>query len=249
MSIVTHAYTIIAEIESGKHPWVYYNSKQSASFAKALADKNYKVNCNLGCCWAIQMEGDLAAGQYFWGRKDGTVVYCRGSKETLQKNGYQFIHINGKKTVSQAVKDGTLIVGDVVTYYIPHTNMYLGGGYWLDTGHGYNGNSGDNAPMKKCHGKTIYGDQKVAWIIRKTGTKKVYRVRIGIYGNDTVMNNTAAILKEAGYQTFADPVKGGKALYCGAFLKRKNAETRVKELKEIKVSGKALSPAIVEVFV
>ena len=148
--------------------WGYYNSNTAVTFDKALSAKTYRANCATTAVWALKMIGaidDSLLG--FYGEVKGAIAW----KSTKTKDAVlavaDVIYINGKKTVAEALKDGTLIASDIVTYYnLRHTNIYLGNGEWLDSGHAYADGSGDGAGWKTWIGGTYYGAQPIGAIIR-----------------------------------------------------------------------------------
>lgn len=228
----------MVESQANGAVWGYYNSNTSKTFALALEQKNYRANCATTANWALKMVGvmryDLAG---FYGEKEGKIKYKSTASRDAITSGCDIIAIGGKKTVSDAIKDGTLKAGDIVTYYdIRHTNTYLGDGKWLDSGHAYAKGDGDGATFTTWIGKTVYGSQKVGCIIRLKGKQTVqpettYRVQAGAYRLRDNANQMKSKLSSLGYASFIEQVDGMYVVICGSFTNKANAEKRVSELK------------------
>lgn len=225
--------------------WGYYNSKTSATFEKALADKNYRVNCATTPTWALKTSGIIPTNLAgFYGEKNSVIKWKSTATKVAVEKVADVITIGGKKTVDTAIKDGTIKAGDIVTYVdMRHTNVYLGDSEWLDSGHAYAKGSGDGATFTTWVGKTVYGSQKVGCIIRlkaepvspesKPEDKPTtYRVQAGAY---KVKDNAVKMqkgLSSLGYASFIEQNKDGMYIViCGSFTVKANAEKRVAELK------------------
>jgi cell division septation protein DedD len=232
--------------QSNGAKWAYYNSKTSQTFAKALEQKNYRVNCATTANWALKMIGvmryDLAG---FYGEKNGVIKWKSAATKTAVTSACDVISIGGKKTVVTAIADGTLKAGDIVTYYdIRHTNIYLGGGRWLDSGHAYAKGTGDGATFGTWIGSTVYGAQRIGCIIRlkakpEEPTKKAtYRVQAGAYRLKDNANQMVHKLSSVGYKAFIEQNKDGMYIViCGSFTAKANADKRVAELKAKGISS------------
>lgn len=166
-------------LDKGYEKWYYSNGATKSTWASALKGELYRTNCAKSVNWALVMIGVLDASDWFYGCTGGSIAWGSGTKEKLKRAGYEFINIGGKKTVSTAIKDGTLKPHDIVTYvHMTHTNVYEGNGRWYDFGHAYCRQSGEMAPFISWHGGTVHGSQPIGWIIRKGGSedkpKKTY---------------------------------------------------------------------------
>ena len=240
-----------ADIKAGK-VWRYYNSHTSGSFDAAERDQNLRANCATIANWALRKLKVFKAGNYFWGRLGGTLA-CSDVTLAVLKANCRLIHVNGKKTVGQLIKDGTLQAGDIVTYMdIQHTNVYAGDGKWYDAGHAYCKESGEGAKFITWHGKTVYSDQRVAYIIRYKGNatpepkkQTVYRVQVGAYKTKAsadkraaaVTKKTKGIIHEGkkikdGYPCFVEGTDWWRT-FCGSFEDRNNAVIRQEELATV----------------
>lgn len=154
--------------------WGYYNSNTAVTFDKALSAKTYRANCATTPCWALKLIGVIDDSlPAFYGDVNGVVTWKSTKTKDAVLAAADVIQVDGKKTVAEALKDGTLIAGDIVTYYnLRHTNVYLGNGEWLDSGHAYADGSGDGAGWKTWIGGTYYGAQPIGTIIRLKEEKK-----------------------------------------------------------------------------
>lgn len=198
---------MLADIKAGIR-WKYSNTRKlSPTFAKARSSKNYYCNCAKMPLWALKMLGIVPeSAEGFYGRRDGKLIFKSAETKKAIQAACDIIDINMKKTVNQAIKDGTLQPGDIVTYYNPlqHTNIYAGNKKWYDSGHAYGGGSGE-APFKTWYGNTVYGSYKISHIIRLRGTKIVttvdttqYRVQVGSYLLKDNADNMFNIVKRTG---------------------------------------------------
>ena len=222
--------------------WRYYNSKTSATFDAAIKNKNWRANCATIANWCLRMLGVFKSGQYMWG-KSGEISCSDGTMDTL-KEKCTLIHVNGKKTVDQCIKDEWLRPGDIVMYQnLWHTNIYAGNGKWYDAGHAYCRETGEGAKFIKWLGGTVYGDQPVSYIITYPKREKVYRVRVGIYKQKTNVAAIRAKIKEAtGLDCFIEHFSDGIHVFCGSFGKKKDANERRKLLMDKKFDAKVVSP-------
>lgn len=151
------------------HKWKYRNkntSKNSKTFDDARAKNNRYINCVSGVQWALIRSGavpsDRAAIQWY-GNKG--IVWCNPHAEADAKKYFHVIDVG--KTVKQAIADGTLQPGDIITYKtLSHTNAYIGNGLFFDSGHAYCSGSGEGAEFKSWTGSAKYNAYKVAKLLR-----------------------------------------------------------------------------------
>lgn len=223
--------------------WRYYNTKTSATFDAAIKNKNYRANCATILNWVFRMLGVFDPGMYVYGKLGGTLA-CDDKTMARLKEKCTLVHVNGKKTVDQCLKDEWIRPGDGVTYMdIQHTNIYAGGGKWFDAGHAYCRESGEGAKFVKWLGPTVYGDQRVAYIISYPKREKVYRVRVGIYKQKTSVAAIRAQIKEAtGLDCFTESFSNGTHVFCGSFGIKKEAYVRKHRLVDKGFDAKVVSP-------
>ena len=156
------------DLKAGKK-WKYRNkgtSKNSKTFDEARSKNNRFINCVSGVQWALIRSGvvpsDRKAIQWY-GNKG--IVWCNKNAEKDARKYFNIITVG--KTVKQAVKDGTLQPGDVITYKtMAHTNAYIGNGLFFDTGHAYCSGSGEGAEFTSWTGGAKYNAYKIAQILR-----------------------------------------------------------------------------------
>ena len=239
-----------ADIKAGK-VWRYYNSKVSGTFDAAEKNANYRANCATIANWCFRKLKVFKSGNYFWGKLGGTLICSEATLKVLKAN-CKLIHVNGKKTVSKLIEDGTLRAGDIVTYVdLQHTNIYAGGNTWYDAGHAYCKESGEGAKFITWCGGTVYGDQKVAYIIRYNGNAEpepaptpsvIYRVQVGAYEKKGRATDCASTTeKRSGYKCFTEKAADGLYhVYCGSFEDKTNAWQRKDALEKIAI------PAIIK---
>ncbi len=160
----------VRQVIEGESGWIYsMRAHRKTVYSESkLGPGKRKVDCAAGVVWALRICGALPSG-YFYGIK-GKIGGI--GKAGLERRGFTLIHINGEKTVSQAISDGTLKAGDIVLYQdLAHTNLYAGNGKWYDFGSAYNGGHHyDGLPMTKVYGDTVYGSHPISYIIRKPGS-------------------------------------------------------------------------------
>lgn len=186
------------DLANGKK-WGYYNSKVSGTFAEAVANGNRRCNCATLPNWALKIIGVMDENAAsFYGKKGGEIAWRKSATKAAVEKYCEVIKI-GNKTVNKAMKDGTLKKGDIVTYVsMNHTNVYLGGERWFDSGHAYAHGSGDGAWWETWFGETHYGGEKIGYIIRLR-TPVSYRVQVGSYLIKDNANNMMAKVKAAGF--------------------------------------------------
>ena len=186
------------DLANGKK-WGYYNSKVSTSYAHAMANGNRRCNCATLPNWALKIIGVMDEdATTFYGKKGGEIAWRKSSTKAAVEKYCEVIKV-GNKTVNKAMKDGTLRKGDIVTYVsMNHTNVYLGGERWFDSGHAYAHGTGDGAWWETWFGETHYGGEKIGYIIRLR-TPVSYRVQVGSYLIKDNANNMMAKVKAAGF--------------------------------------------------
>ena len=224
--------------------WGYYNSSTSPTFAKAIASGNYRANCATTANWALKMIKAIPGGVTgFYGDKGGTIKWKSAKIKEAVLAVADVISVGGKKTVNDAINDGTIIAGDIVTYYdMRHTNTYLGGGKWLDSGHAYANGQGDGAGWSTWIGNTYYGAQKVGSIIRLKVTEapepthepepaKQYRVQVGAYRLQENAAKIASRVRAAGFACIIKQYGQYWIAQCGIFSVKANADALAKRLK------------------
>lgn len=220
------------------NPWRYYNSQTSGTFNAAVKNNNHRANCATIANWALRDLKVFVAGNYIWGRVDGKLM-CSDETMAALKKHCKVIHVNGKKTIAQAIKDNTLQAGDIVTYQnIQHTNIYAGNNRWYDAGHAYAKGSGDGAILPNFYGKTVYGDQKIAYIIRYKGNatsepqkqkKKIFRVQfLAPKTQLTAERYVKKCKKKLGLDAFYEKMNDGLYhCFCGSFEDFNKAKERL----------------------
>ena len=162
--------TMKADNAAGKQ-WRYYNGKRSGkTFAASRKAGKYYTNCSGGVYWGLKQAG-LATGEQcnWYGTKGGWRWLSNGEKKA--KEIFTIINFNGSKTVAQAIKDGSLQPGDIISYMtISHTNVYLGDGKSFDSGHAYCKESGEGAKFIKWVGSVTCKNYKIAQVLRLKDT-------------------------------------------------------------------------------
>lgn len=156
------------DLKAGKK-WKYRNkntSKNSKTFDEARAKNNRYINCVSGVQWALIRSGAVPSDRkaiQWYGNKG--IVWCNPHAEADAKKYFHIIDVN--KTVKQAIADGTLQPGDIITYKtLSHTNAYIGNGLFFDSGHAYCSGSGEGAEFKSWTGSAKYNAYKVAKLLR-----------------------------------------------------------------------------------
>lgn len=238
--------------------WTYTNNKSmSETFAEARQKGLRRVNCARGVTWALIEAGVLTynPGQWY-GKKDGTIIYKNKAIKAAIESKFD-IRTIGNKTVAQCLKDGIIKAGDVVTYKAAfnHTNIYLGGNKWFDSGHAYAMGSGEDAAFSQWIGDTVYGGYTVGCVLRMKAqaleptkpadapaSKTMYRVQAGAFSNKANAQKHVALIKDkTGEDSFIDYADGLYKIICGSFSIKANAEQRVSVLQ-----AKGISCFIVE---
>ena len=137
---------------------IYENTKNKTPYTEALKQSPVRTNCALLVTHALQKAGIFNKNDKFYGSKDGTL---KGSGvEHLR----QIANITHYQNGTTRVSDLDLQPGDIVTYYIQHTNVYIGTNgsgqkEWIDAGRGttINGTNGSKwRSFKTTHTCTAY---------------------------------------------------------------------------------------------
>ncbi|MGI6019763.1 MAG: glucosaminidase domain-containing protein [Marvinbryantia sp.] len=221
------------DIAAGRK-WIYSNSGCSIKMSTALKKGNRKCNCALLVRWALRKLG-LLNDDNWWGEKGGKIVWKGTSKQQMLKY-FDLLHVSGKKTVNQAIKDGTLQSGDIVTYVnMQHTNVYAGNGKWFDAGHAYCKGTGEGAVFKSWYGDTVHGSQPIGYILRRKESEqpeeKLHIVREGMYIKKANADRRCAEINNAGIDCIVKRVGDMWWTQCGAFKNLENAKERVWQLR------------------
>ena len=176
----------------------------------------------------------------FYGEKNGEIKYKSARIKEALLACADVISVGGKKNVTTAIHDGTIIAGDIVTYYdIRHTNTYLGDGKWLDSGHAYATGQGDGAGWQTWIGDTYYGAQKVGCVIRLKVEETApepeptvqYRVQVGAYRlKDNAVNQMVRV-KAKGFACIVKQYGEYWVAQAGVFSVKANADALVERLK------------------
>ena len=145
--------------------WRYYNTKHGKKTFQATRKAGmYYTNCVSGVQYGLKYAGLATGEQCNWYGSKGIVWLRNGEKKA--KEIFYIIDFKGK-TVKDAIKDGTLKPGDIITYKtLSHTNVYLGDGKSFDAGHAYCKESGEGAKFIKWIGTTPYQGYQIAYVLR-----------------------------------------------------------------------------------
>ena len=174
------------DIKAG-HIWRYYNDKRSEpTFPATRKAGKYYTNCFGGVAFGLKYSKVVSNDALSWYGIKGGIHFLSKAAEKAFKKFFNVVDIDGAKTVKQAIKDGTLKAGDILTYMtITHTNVYLGNGKSFDAGHAYCEGSGEGARYKKWIGDTPYQNYKIAKIVRlKDSAPSTKRKFVGMLNSD-----------------------------------------------------------------
>lgn len=134
--------------------WTYSNANNKTNWADARKKDNRYTNCALMVTHALQIAGYFTTSMKMYGKRDGTISANALTKKRLAEIANITHYEDGKVTI----KDLDIQPGDIVTYYIQHTNIYVGNGKWLDAGRGTNVNHAVGGTWKSfnSNGCTAY---------------------------------------------------------------------------------------------
>ena len=229
-----------ADIKAG-HQWKYTNktSKKAKNFDEARSSGKYYCNCVDGVQWGLLKAGLAKSDGLAWYGQESTGMNWIGTNAKKNAEKYMTVKKYGSKTVKQLKASGELQPGDIVTYVsTSHTNVYLGGNKWFDSGHASCTTSGELAPYKASGWIRTknYDNYKVGYVLRiKETVKYVYRVRLGIYSVEANAINKQNYMKSIKYDTFREQKTDGWHVYCGSFLNKSVAKDKVAELAKKKI--------------
>lgn len=222
---------MMADRKAGKK-WIYSNHGVKQKWAEAVNVR--KTNCANMVVMALKLAGVMPNdNKYFYGSK-GKI---KGNAAFSVQSIMQTIHVNSKKTVSQAIKDGTLQAGDVVLYQnLTHTNAYAGNGTWYDGGRAYcndRDTSHEGQEFVTWYGKTVYDNQKISYILRikSAAAPTTYTVQAGVFSVKNNADKLVAKLKIDGFSAIIKKDGSNYIVQCGAFSVKANADKLVADLK------------------
>lgn len=230
---------------------VYSNSGCSATFAIAVRKGNRKENCATIVNWALRDLKITKSGMYVYGRANGSLSWSSETEAAIRA-ACDVIHVNGSKSVKQAIKDGTLQAGDIVTFQtMQHTNVYAGNNVWYDAGRGNTEGMADGSPFRTWRCVKTPGNDTIAYIIRVGKTSRNYRVQVGSFETREAAEAKGASVKELtkytslyayvhnkhktsnGLDCFVELGQDGQwKTYCGSFSDHANAIARRDMLKD-----------------
>ena len=155
-----------------KIPWRYYNTGHvsESTFWKTRKAKKYFTNCMGGVGFAMKESGLPISACSWYGQNGGTIRWLNDHAEKDLRKYADLIKV-GNKTVRQAMNDGTICPGDILTLVeINHTFIYLGNGLFFDSGHAYcDKKSGEGVLYVKWIGGIYWSGYHLGWIIRLKG--------------------------------------------------------------------------------
>lgn len=222
---------MMADRKAGKK-WIYSNHGVKQKWAEAVNVR--KTNCANMVVMALKLAGVMPNdNKYFYGSK-GKI---KGNAAFSVQSIMQTIHVNSKKTVSQAIKDGTLQAGDVVLYQnLTHTNAYAGNGTWYDGGRAYcndRDTSHEGQEFVTWYGKTVYDNQKISYILRikSAAAPTTYTVQAGAFSVKNNADKLVVKLKTDGFSAIIKKDGSNYIVQCGAFSVKANADKLVADLK------------------
>lgn len=222
-----------AEMMADRKKWIYSNHSDKSTWAEAKKVRH--TNCANFAVLALKEAGIIPmTAKKFYGSK-GEI---KGSGADYIKSVMNTVHINGKKTVNQAIKDGTLKAGDVVMYQnITHTNIYAGNGKWYDAGRAYcedHDTSHEGQEFITWYGDTVYGNQKISYILRQksgdTTQVHTYRVQAGAFSVKTNAEKLVSKIKDKGLPAILKQDGSNYIVQCGVFNNKDNAQELVDKL-------------------
>ena len=142
-----------------EHKFVYKGSYKSNALTWAGAKKKKSTNCSLTVTYALQEQGLLKAGQYFWLNGDRIKYIGKGTKEQLHK-------VAAITHPHKPPKKAGLKTGDICGYKNnAHTQVFAG---WSKSGYPLWDSTGGNADIKKGgpHRKKSYDTKTICTIVR-----------------------------------------------------------------------------------
>lgn len=244
---LTNMDSVMRQDAANGKPFRYCNvgKKKEKDFDTARAKNNRRLNCVDGAQWGLLRAGVIGSTRRAiqWYFSKGKIVYCSKTAEADVAKYFNVIDFKGK-TVKQAIADGSLQPGDIVSYLaMAHTNVYMGNKKSFDSGHAYCSESGEEAIFNKWIGTTPYQGYKIGVVLRlKKKTVKTYRVRTGIFTMSiNVLNMKRKIKSKLDLECFTEKHDDGTHVFCGSFNTKAKANERVKQLNAIDVDAKVIA--------
>ena len=229
---------MLADIKA-KKVWTYCNNKaQGTTFEDSRTKGYYRTNCNLGCAWVYKKAGILPIDIGNFYGKMGKLQCNDATKKKLLKV-FDIVDFKGTKTAAQLVTSGDLKLGDIVFYTnMVHTNIYLGGTNFFDSGHAFCSGSGEGAKFKKWIGVNPFASHLVGQVLRLKENTQTYRVRVGIFSVlDNAIKKKTAVKNKTGFDCFYEKIKTEYYVYCGSFKSRSHANDRIALLTKVGIAA------------
>ena len=165
-----------ADVAAGVR-WEYWNSSSHRSeltFEETRAKKKTWTNCMGGVSFALKLHGLVPHEAVRWyavgaKKKSPAGIYWLGPNHNQSEaDARRYVEtIPVFRKVQDAIADGTIRPGDMLTYNsMDHINVYLGNMTSFDTGHAFCTGSGDGARYQRWVGPTPYLGRTCAYIVR-----------------------------------------------------------------------------------
>lgn len=232
------------------HQWKYTNktSKKAKGFDQARASGKYWCNCVDGVQWGLLKAGLVGKDGLSWYGQEGTGMNWLNGNARKNAEKYLTVKKYGNKTVGQLKASGALQPGDIVTYIsMSHTNVFLGGNKWFDSGHSTCTKSGEAAPYKATGWirSKNYDSYKVGYVLRVKETQNyIYRVRVGIYSVYANAQSKVASMRAIGHDAFIEQQADGFHVFSGSYSLMTKAQEQVAALAKKKVAAVIVTKAV-----
>lgn len=221
---------------------IYSNKSNKTNYAEALKQSPVRTNCALFVVHALQQFGMLDTSYKFYGAKGGDLK--GNGRNKIKEVSTIYEYGTGKK-----VSDVSLRVGDIVTYYEGHTNVYLGlsGGkrQWSDAGRGTTKDCAEGSTWSSFRKSGDMSGYTVAKVIRLnitddsstssssgTGTTSgsKYVVQAGAYSKKANADAQAKKIIAKGFEAIVKQRDNDYYIQCGVFSDKTKADSLVKQL-------------------
>ena len=158
-----------ADIAAGV-AWAYYNSsghRSASTFEETRAQGKTWTNCMGGVTFALRLHDLVGSEGVRWFATKGGINWLTPAAQSEADARRYFDVIPVLKKVGDAIADGTIHPGDILTYRsMVHVNVYLGDMLSYDTGHAFCSGSGEGARYQRWIGPTPYQGYTCCYVLR-----------------------------------------------------------------------------------
>lgn len=210
--------------------WRYSNGslKKESTFNRARSTGHRAFNCVDGVQWAAKLAKVANADGLAWYGLDGGYRWLNNKAEERAKKYFNEIHFDMKP--KKAIKYGLLKAGDICVYYgMAHTNAYIGGDMFFDSGRASCNPVKEKGVFVKLFRK-VPTNKKMGMILRPINGQ--YRVQCGVFNSKILATSRLNNVKAAGFDVLMERDGKEYVVQAGLFDVEENAVNLAKKIDE-----------------